>query len=310
MRTGLFVALRLAGRAAPAVVVDGVAVVVNGDIVTLGELEEAAGPSLPPAGSTGDAARRRDTLLRRSADDAVARKLLEKEARAQGLEPTAAEVDNAIEDVQRTNNIDRPTLERALSQQGLTLASYRALLEAQLTRMKVVEAKVKPRVSVSEDDVKARYARMTEGIVVKREVRLRDLFLPVDHDRAEVRARLDAARRQIEGGRPFAEVSRAVGGPLADSGGDLGWVSEGTMLPELEKVAFALGKGELSPVFEAGGGVHLVLVEDMRQTGGARSLAEAREEIRQQLLAERLEKATDDYLASLRKDADVEVRLP
>ena len=305
----LIAALLLSPLIAAADRIDGVAVVVNGEVVTLGELEQAVGPGLPPVSAGGDAVRQRERLLRRAAEDAVARKLLEKEAEAQGAMPTASELDDAIDNVKRTNNLDTPTLEKALAQQGLTLESYREMLKGQLTRMKLVEAKVKPRVSVSEDDVRSRYARMTEGIVAKKEWHVRDLFLPVEGDASAVRARLEAARKELVAGKPFAEVSKKVGGPLASTEGDLGWVSEGTMLPEVEQVAAALKVGEPSSVFEAGAGWHLVVVEGVRTTGGARPLAESREEIRQQLLAERLEKATDDYLASLRKTADVDIRL-
>jgi peptidyl-prolyl cis-trans isomerase SurA len=289
--------------------IDGVAVVVNGEVVTLGELEESAGPALPPASAGGEAVRQRERLLRRAADDAVSRKLLEKEAEAQGALPTALEIDEAIDNVKRTNNLDTATLEKALAQQGLTLDGYREMLKGQLTRMKLVETKVKPRVSVSEDDVRARYARMTEGLAAKKEWHVRDLFLPVDGNGPAIRARLEAARRDLVAGKSFAEVAKKVGGPLAETDGDLGWVAEGTMLPEVEEVAFALQPGEPSPVFEAGAGMHVVVVEGVRTTGGPRPLAESREEIRQQLLAERLEKATDDYLASLRKTADVDLRL-
>jgi peptidyl-prolyl cis-trans isomerase SurA len=306
---GLPIALALSTSTAAAEVVDGVAVIVNGDIVTLGELEESVGPGLPPAGATGEAARQRLGLLRRSAEDAVARKLLEKEAAAQGALPTATEVEDAIENVKRTNNLDTATLEKALAQQGLTLESYREMLKGQLTRMKLVEVKVKPRVTVSEDDVRTRYARMTEGITAKKEWRVRDLYLPVEGDGAAQQARLESARRELLAGKAFADVAKTVGGPLAGTGGDLGWVTEGTMLPEVEQVAFALKTGEPSSVFEAGGGLHVVVVEGVRTTGGPRPLAESREEIRQQIQAERLEKATDDYLASLRKAADVDVRL-
>src|SRR5690606_24066746 len=61
---------------------DRVAVVVNGDIITLSELEERAGPSLPPRAGPDDG-RRRD-LLRAAADQLVAEKLLAAEVAREG----------------------------------------------------------------------------------------------------------------------------------------------------------------------------------------------------------------------------------
>ncbi len=295
--------------AAHAEIVDGVAAVVNGEIITLSELRERIGPGFP-AGPSAEATRRRGQLLRRAADDAIADKLLEKEAETQGIVPTDTDLDNAIEDVKRSNGIDDATLDQALAQQGMNRKKYREMLRVQLTRMKVVEFKVKPRVTVGEDDIKQRYAKMTADVKSRTEVRARDIYLPSGADPAGARARVEGAKSRILKGESFESVARDVGGPLASSGGDLGWITPGTMLPEIEKAAFALKKGQLSEVFEGGGGFHLVTVEETRTSGGARSLTEAREELRQQILGERLQKATEEYLNELRKTADVELRLP
>ena len=290
-------------------VVDAVAAVVNGEIITLSELEERAGGSLPSPTATGELGTRRRTMLRRAADDAIAEKLVEKEAEAQGVAPSAAEIEASVDDIKRANKIDDATLDQALAQQGMTRQQYRDMLRAQLTRMKLVEAKVRGRVSLTEDDVKARYEKMTGEIRSKREVRARDLFVPPSKNPAADRARIEKARSRVMAGESFEKVAKELGGPLSGVGGDLGWFGEGTMLPALEKVAFALKKGETSEVFE-GGGLHVIRVEDERFVGGAKPLSEAREEIRQQLMAERLQKATEEYVAELRKAADVEVRLP
>jgi peptidyl-prolyl cis-trans isomerase SurA len=302
-------ALVLAPLAAKAEIVDGVAAVVNGDVITISELEERVGPQLPPPGSDGDLRKRRDLLLKRAVEDAVADKLLEKEAESQGLMPTAAEIDNAVDDVKRANGIDDQTLETALKQQGLSKDHYREMLKLQLTRMKVVEYKVKSRVTVSEDDVKARYGKMSGEAKGTEEVHARDMYLPKGDDAAGVKAKLVAARKRVEGGVPFAKVAEEVGGPLSSNGGDLGWLGRGAMLPELEKVAFTLKNGEMSEIVDAAGGYHLVLVEDRRLSGAAKPLAEARDELRQQILSEKLQKATEEYIAELRRSADVELKL-
>ncbi len=297
-------------RGARAEIVDGIAVVVNGDVITLSELAERVGPLLPPADATGEAKERRHRLLEQAAEDAIAEKLLAHEAKSEGLVPTEAEIDNAVNDVKSANHIDDETLKKALAQQGLTPHRYREMLKAQLTRMKVVQYKVKNQVSVSEDEVKARYEKMAATMPAKREIHARDIYLPGGSDPAATKAKLAAARARVVAGTPFAQVARELGGPLGPSGGDLGWFSQGMMLPALERVAFALQPGQVSQVFEAGGGFHLVYLEGQRESGGAKPLAEARAEIRSQLLQEKLEKATTEYVAQLRRDADVELHLP
>jgi len=71
-----------------------------------------------------------------------------------------------------------------------------------------------------------------------------------------------------------------------------------------------LATGVVSPVVESAAGFHVLRVDERRLTGGPRPLSEAREELRAQLLNERMSRATEDYVAELRRAADVELRLP
>ena len=42
---------------------------------------------------------------------------------------------------------------------------YRKVLTRQLCTMKVVETKVKPRISIGEDDIRAAYTKLTSGVI-------------------------------------------------------------------------------------------------------------------------------------------------
>lgn len=294
---------------ARAVTFDRVAVVVNGDIITLSEVEERAGPSLPPANDSGSESRRRD-FLKAAADQLVAEKLLGAEVAREGLTPSAVEIDAAIEDVKRANRLDDRTFELALEQQGLSHKRYREMLSEQIGRMKLLEMKVKARVAVSDDDIRNRYARMTRTLRNEEEVHARDIFVPKGDDAAAARAKVENARRRVLAGEEFALVARETGGPFAESGGDLGWFRRGMMVGEIEDAAFALEPGKLSEIIDSEAGYHLILLEERRSISSARPLSEAREELRQQILAEKMQTATEEYVEELRADATIELKIP
>ncbi len=76
----------------------------------------------------------------------------------------------------------------------------------------------------------------------------------------------------------------------ANNGGDLGWVSRGMMDPEFEKASFALAQaGDLSPdPVKSEFGYHLIRLDE-RQASSVKPLAEVRDVIRDDLIAERTE---------------------
>ncbi len=305
----LFLAAVACPFAARAEVVDGVAAVIGGsEIVTLSEVEERAGRGLPPADAKGDMRARREKMMKGAAEDLVSEHLLMKECADQGLQPTAPEVDNAIEDVQRANNVDRPTLLRALKEQGLSLDEYRDKLSKQLCQMKVVELRVKNRITITEDDIRNEYAKRTAGVKPIDEVHVLDIFVSSEGGADKARATIAAAQKRVEAGENFSKVAKETEGPLQSAAGDLGWLKPGDLSPQLAKVVPLLNPGAVSPVVETPEGFHLVKLADRRQRSGARTYAEMHDEIKRDLTSGKMESATEDYLVELRRNADVEYR--
>lgn len=77
-------------------------------------------------------------------------------------------------------------------------------------------------------------------------------------------ADLHAAQDDLRAGRPFAEVAAARNiDPTKKNGGDLGWISPGTMVADFETTLFGLDVGQVSEPVRTGMGFHLVLVEEI-----------------------------------------------
>ena len=89
----LVLALPAFAPAARAEIVEGIAAVVNGEVVLLSELEDRIGPGLPPPGGDEATRRRRNELLRRALEELVTEKLVHREASDLGLLPSEQEID-------------------------------------------------------------------------------------------------------------------------------------------------------------------------------------------------------------------------
>jgi peptidyl-prolyl cis-trans isomerase SurA len=304
--------------AAPGEIVDRVAATVDGDVVTLSEVEERAGAEYErtqrlPAGKERDEARR--TALRRAFDQIVAEKLLAKQAKALQLEVTEPQIDAALADIRTRNRFSEEDLDRALAEQGLDRPTFRAQIRRELETYQVLQARVRGRVKVADDDLLNYYQTHPQEFSGEEELHVRHIFLPLPEatspaDEARAIAAGERVLQRLKTGEDFAKVAREVSkGPSAEDGGDLGWLRRGTIQKALEDAAFALKDGQISGLVRAGPGLHVFKVE-ARRRGGARTFEEVKEEIRARLMDEQVGQTREQYIEELRRAAAIDVKIP
>ena len=87
-----------------------------------------------------------------------------------------------------------------------------------------------------------------------------------DSIRNDVNAKMDDIYKKVLAGENFEELARkhSQDPGSARDGGKIRWFSTGEMVPEFEKVAFELAKGEVSKPFETSYGVHIVKKLDQK----------------------------------------------
>jgi peptidyl-prolyl cis-trans isomerase SurA len=300
------------------IVLNRVAATVNGEVVTLQELEQRGGEEWRKANTAAPGVERDRAVaqvLRRAFDQVVAEKLFHSQAAALQVEVTDEEVNAAIEDIKKRNNADEKMLDQMLAEQGLTRPVFREQIRSQLESYRVLSAKVRSKVRLSDDDVKNYYQRHPGEFAGEEELHVRHILLPLDENAPAMevgRATLlgEKARERLASGEPFAQVAQAMSkAPNAAEGGDLGWLRRGTMQRSLEEIVFALKDGEVSKLVRAGPGLHLFKVEE-RRLGGGKSFEQAKDEIRDRLSMEQTQAYREQYLGELKRDAVIDLRIP
>jgi peptidyl-prolyl cis-trans isomerase SurA len=306
-----------APAAADRVVIDRVAAIVNGEVVTLQELIARAGEELRSTADLPEAQREQAVAraLRRAFETIVGDRLLAAQAKELGMEATEAQIDQAVEEIKKTNNFDDEKLKQALAAQGQTIEQWRATLRREFEAFNVLRYRVRSRVKISDEDLKNYYQAHRSEFAGEEQLHVRHIFLPLPEnasaaETAKVRAAGEKVVQRVATGEDFAQIAREVSkGPGAEDGGDLGWLSRGTIQKSLEDVAFALKDGEVSGLVRAGPGFHVFKVEG-RRTSGGKTFEEARAEIQDRLMNEQAETYRQQYLAELRRDAVIELRIP
>ena len=123
-------------------------------------------------------------------------------------------------------------------------------------------------------------------------------------------ARLIEFKRQIaSGARTFDQLARDNSEDgSAPQGGDLGWVSPGSFVPEFEEAMNALAINGLSDPVVSRFGVHLIQVVERRKM--ALDAKQQREQARAALREQKFEEAYAEWVRELRARAYVEMREP
>jgi len=152
--------------------------------------------------------------------------------------------------------------------------------------------------TVSDAEVEKYYTEHVKEFETPREVQASHVLARVGEaggSEAEDRARDKIADviTRAKAGEDFAKLAREISEDPGskDHGGDLGWVSQGMMVPDFEKALFALKKGELSaePV-RTPFGFHAIKVTGVR-AGSRQPLKEVAPQLRDRLAAEAADRA-------------------
>jgi peptidyl-prolyl cis-trans isomerase SurA len=123
--------------------------------------------------------------------------------------------------------------------------------------------------------------------------------------------RLVDLKRQIEAGqRRFEDVAREVSEDPASApaGGDLGWTSPGSFVPEFEEAMNGLGPGAVSAPVLSRFGVHLIQLIERREM--ELTTKEVRDQARAALREQKFQSAYQEWAKDLRARAYIEMREP
>ena len=93
----------------------------------------------------------------------------------------------------------------------------------------------------------------------------------------------------------------------ARNGGELGWVSQGEMVPEFETMMLNTPQGEVSPVFKSQFGWHFLRVDEVRDADMSEEFR--RMQATQALQKRRFEEELETWLQEQRSESYVDIRL-
>jgi peptidyl-prolyl cis-trans isomerase SurA len=296
--------------AARAEIVNRIVATIDGDPVTLVELERYSEVAKKRPGGDQAVVDQRAIL-----DELVLDKIISKQVEVLGLKASEQQIDAYIESIRTRNNLSEEQLMEALTAQGLTWDQYRVQVRADIERANLVNREIRTKVNVSPEEIERYYQAHLDdyGASAKVKARLISFLVPdnsTDADKQAIRAKADEVRALAADGKNFANLAKEHSqGPGAEEGGDIGELEPEQMAPEFAKAARTLKAGEVSDVIVTREGFHILKIE---QQGSEthRPLADVSEEIKEKLYKEAMEQRYDRWLnQDLRARHHVEILL-
>lgn len=249
-------------------------------------------------------------LQEKALDQAIGARLLLERSQQLDVPVTTADIDaeiaKVIEQVGGEENF-----KKALAAQNISEEDFRKELEKGARVNKLVEQACTGVEEPTEQDVTDFYEAHKSEYVTEPKVLCQHILVKVEEnstsdEKSAAFEKILAIKERIAAGGNFAEEAEKNSDcPSGREGGSLGWFGPGMMVPEFDKVAFEMKKGEVSGVVTTQFGYHIIYKAD-EQPGGQQTLVDVHDQIKDLLRHEARGKVVDAFVAELREKAEIE----
>ena len=249
----ILVALILSYMPSYSQTLDGIAASVNGEAITNSALQTRVRFYRFQEGIDTSQISAED-LRGNALEEEIAIRLQVQEAQRIGIEISEGEVSLAIIDLSESNQMTKEEYVRTLAESGITEAQIRKRLHDQLVIRRLVDARIEPRVRVSDDQVKRYLDANKEQFEPVPHFNLNVVSVVIPSNASSERVQLmrentNEIARVLRNGVPLEEIEEELSRYEEVDVGRLGWISADSLVPEVfEAVQGAESGSVVGPV--------------------------------------------------------------
>jgi peptidyl-prolyl cis-trans isomerase SurA len=299
-----------AAYAADPEIVDGIAAVVNGDIITFSQVRGLVAPreKLLRSQFSGEELLKKVKEARQAAlKDLIDRQLIIQAFKKENFQIPDHYVDQRMHEIIQENfGGDRNTFIKTLEAQNYTLGEFKKLETERMIVQAMRSKNVRRDMIASPAKIEEYYNAHRDAFTAREQVKLRLIMIPShasDGNAASQRAMAEEILSKLANGGEFDRIAQIYSEDTSrDLGGDWGWIDRKTLAAPLEKIAFNLPVGRISNIIEFSGNFYITKVDEKRG-GETRGLAQVRDEIEKKLLQQEAQDLQERWIASLRSKA-------
>jgi peptidyl-prolyl cis-trans isomerase SurA len=201
-----------------------------------------------------------------------AEKVQLQEAVKKKITVSPVEVDKRINGMMQDYHFTLPQLRQNLANAGASEEALRAQITASIAWQKAVQDEYSDRVNITPEMIQTELARYAEG-ANKPHYHVMEIFLPVDNPEQDAKVKKDAqeVETQLHQGAPFPVVARQFSQhPSAATGGDMGWINDGQLAPELNAALAKMVVNDVSDPIRSTGGYYILALRERQEPLGTK----------------------------------------
>ena len=244
----------------------GIAAVVNDDIVTTHDLRQRTLFMVATTGIERDEksiARAQQQALRNLVDEHIQMQEAEK------FDQTIAdeEVNQSVARLIGRNGLDPNEVVQRLASVGVSIETMRDQVRSEIAWQRIINGLYGSRIRISDAQIDETINRISAN-ASKPNYRVAEIYIEASPDIGGIDGAMEGANamiKQLSDGAPFPLLAQQFSSaPTAAKGGDLGWVREGELRPEVDQVITQMEVGNLSKPIQVPGGVYVVALIDKK----------------------------------------------
>ena len=252
--------------------VDRIAAVVDEDVILRSELDRALQNVLSQYATRQDQLPPRDVLEKQVLERLILVRLQVARAASSGITVSDQEVDSAIANVARQNNVAPDELGAQLARDGMTIADLRSSIRDEIAIQRLRQSFAQSRISVSEGEVDAALASQASGSQYHLAHILVGLPEGATPDQiAAAQKKIEGIKGQLDRGEiDFAAAAvRYSDSPNALEGGDLGWRGLNEIPPTFAQAITSMQAGQVIGPVRGPSGFQLLQLVGTRDASAA-----------------------------------------
>jgi peptidyl-prolyl cis-trans isomerase D len=178
-------------------------------------------------------------------------------------------------------------------------ANYK-LPERRIVRYGLIDVnQIRQSIQISDQELEQQYKENLQSYQVPNRVHVQHILLftqgKPDAEVEEIKKKADDVLAQVKKGGKFDELAKKYSEDpgTKDKGGDLGWITQGQTVPEFEKTAFSLDKGQVSGIVKTQYGFHIIKVLE-KESSHTKPFEEVKDSLRPNLMLKQADKQASE----------------